>query len=120
MDAQSQAAQAYSLSTTSSSSSTSGPVLPLEMRCRCIDYRNDDGTVGEVAYPINYEELYNLKGRLLTLIDATYTDPQQRKAQKDIVWQALQHWMADIESAAGADPLPVTHHSEGTGQEEAA
>ena len=30
-----------------------------------------------------------LEGELLTLIDATFTDPEQRKAQKDIVKQKI-------------------------------
>lgn len=90
------------------------PVLPYEKRAQRIHYRSDDGAVGEVAYPINYSELYNLKGRLLTLIDATYTDPQQRKAQKNVVWQALQTWFHDIETAGGGEPLGITHHNEGS------
>lgn len=71
--------------------------LPYEQRHWPLQYVTDDDSVGEIRYPINYQELYNLKGRLLTLIDATFTDPAQRKAHKDIVWQTLQHWMADIE-----------------------
>lgn len=49
----------------------------------------------EIAYPMNWDEVYNLKGRLLTLIDATFTDPQQRKAFKDVSWQLLQTWFDD-------------------------
>jgi hypothetical protein len=82
------------------STTTSGaiPTLPLEQRNSPIHYRAADGAAGATAYPINYEELYNLKGRLLTLIDATFTDAQQRKAQKDVVWQVLKSWMDDIEN----------------------
>jgi len=47
------------------------------------------------AHPINYDELYNLKGRLLTLVDATFTDPEQRAAHKTLVWNALRDWMED-------------------------
>lgn len=86
--------------------------LPYERRYEQISYVGDDGNIGEQRFPINFEELYNLKGRLLTLIDATFTDPQQRKAQKDVIWQALQHWMHDIERAAGHEPGGVTHYSE--------
>lgn len=74
-------------------------VLPLERRYGPLNFQNTDGTTGCVAYPINYDELYNLKGRLLTIVDATFTDAQQRKAMKDIVWQTLRAWMTDIESA---------------------
>lgn len=81
-----------------------GPArLPAEKRHSLIAYQNEDGTEGGVAFPINYEELYNLKGRLLTLIDATFTDPEQRKAQKDVVWQAVRQWMDDIERTCGYD-----------------
>ena len=59
---------------------------------------------GSIAYPINWNELYNLKGRLLTLVDATFTDPQQRKAHKDIVWQTLRAWMEDIENGWPSHP----------------
>jgi hypothetical protein len=56
---------------------------------------------GCLAFPVNYEDLRNLKGRLLTLTDATFTDPQQRKAQKDCIWQVLQAWMSDVEHDCG-------------------
>jgi hypothetical protein len=56
---------------------------------------------GEVRYGISYEELYTLKGRLLTLIDATFSEPKQCKAQKDLVWQTLKSWMEGI--ALGAE-----------------
>lgn len=87
-------------------------VRPVEERYRPIQFETADGTVGYRAYPINYEELYNLKGRLLTVIDATFSDPMQRKAQKNVVWQTLQAWMHDIERAAGEEPGPPTLHDE--------
>jgi hypothetical protein len=90
---------------------SSGAVItrPYDERNRAIEFTTPDGTAGCRAYPINYDEVYNLKGRLLTLIDATNGDPRQRKALKDLVWQTLQHWMGDIEQAAGYEPGPVTH-----------
>ena len=87
------------------SSSSAVPTLPYHQRTSAVRYTNADGTVGEVRFPINYEELSNLKGRLLTLIDATYIDPEQRKAQKDVVWQTLRAWMDDIQRAAGYNEL---------------
>lgn len=72
--------------------------LPYDQRHWAIQYANEDGSVGETRYPINYDELYNLKGRLLTLADATFVDPQQRKAFKDLTWQTLQAWMSTIEA----------------------
>lgn len=76
--------------------------LPLERRHEAIKYGDENCVM--VAYPINYDELYNLKGRLLTLVDATFTDPQQRKAQKDLVWLTLRDWMEDVSSGAAAQP----------------
>ena len=39
----------------------------------------------------------NIEGQLLTLVDATFQDPEQRKAQKDmirkIVWGWNQEWV---------------------------
>lgn len=83
--------------------STSGSTitrLPYEQRRHALHYASEDGTVGETRYPINYEEFYNLKGRVLTIVDATFSDPQQRKAMKDVVSQALHGWMRDIEYEA--------------------
>lgn len=95
------------LTTTNPQTSSTAPItLPLSRRNEALNYQSDDGNAGARCYPINYEELYNLKGRLLTVVDATFTDQQQRKAMKDIVWQTLQAWMGDIERAAGYEPHP--------------
>lgn len=80
--------------------------LPLDQKRTAIQYVSADGSTGETRYPVNYEELYNLKGRLLTLMDATFTDREQRKAMKDMVWQTLQAWMKDIETEAMWQPQP--------------
>lgn len=53
---------------------------------------------GEELCSMNWTELYNLKGRLFTLIDASFADPQQRKAFKDVTWSILGDWIGDIES----------------------
>lgn len=92
---------------TSSFNGTTGavPTLSPDHRHAGIRFESPDGSVGEIAYPINYDELYNLKGRLLTLVDATFTDPAQRKAFKDMVWQTLRGWMEDVEQAAVAHPV---------------
>lgn len=66
------------------------------------------------GYAVNYEDLRNLKGRLLTHADATFTDARQRKAQKDCIWQILQAWMDDIKTAAGGESFPPTLHTEET------
>lgn len=85
--------------TTFPSHATRGAVVaprPIEERHWPIHFANDDGTVGACAYPVNYDELYNLKGRLLTLVDATFQDPEQRKAFKDMVWNTLREWMDNL------------------------
>jgi hypothetical protein len=77
-----------------------GPAtLPYEKRNSYIQYESEG--CGEVRHPINWNHVYNLKGRLLTLIDATYTDPEQRKAQKDVVWATLRDWIEGIETEQG-------------------
>jgi hypothetical protein len=93
------------------------PTLPFEQRRWQLRYANDDGTIGATACPINYDEVYNLKGRLLTLVDATLVDPQQRKAFKDLVWQTLRQWYEDVERDCTWQPAQDddTAASEGNG-----
>lgn len=81
------------------------PRLPAHQRHSLLQFIHDSGQVVE-AYPINYEEVYNLKGRLLTLVDATFADPEQRRAHKTLVWGVLQDWMKDIVARSG-DALDV-------------
>ncbi len=52
-------------------------------------------------------QLDNLVGRLLTYIDATYSDQQQRKAHKDIVKQAAYNWFMDASYDFLADGTSV-------------
>jgi hypothetical protein len=54
-------------------------------------------------YGVNWVEFDNLVGRLLTLCDATFTDPQQRKAFKDLVRHAIKEWVASIINGAAED-----------------
>lgn len=60
-----------------------------------LEFNLVDGHAQSCAYPINFDEVYNLKGRLLTLVDATFNDREQRKAFKDMVWSTLREWMED-------------------------
>lgn len=39
-----------------------------------------------------WEAVGHLKGQLLTIADATFSDPEQRKAYKDLVKNTLQDW----------------------------
>lgn len=57
-------------------------------------------------YGINYRELDDLTGKLLTLCDATFTDPVQRKAFKDRVKGDLRDWMQGIMREAQYDANP--------------
>ena len=54
-------------------------------------YKND-GTL-PVTYEVNTYDISNLEGKLLTFIDATVLDKEQRKAQKDIIRQMLWEWI---------------------------
>lgn len=42
---------------------------------------------------IDWQNLRDLEGRLLTYIDATYADKEQREAQKSILKNVLRNWM---------------------------
>jgi len=61
------------------------------------------GSHGKTLYGINWQEVDNLVGRLLTLCDATFTDQVQRKAFKDMVRQHVKEWMAIIVADASYD-----------------
>lgn len=58
---------------------------------------------GNELYGVNWTEFDNLVGRLLTLCDATFTDPVQRKAFKDMVRQHVKEWVNAIAVDAAAD-----------------
>lgn len=45
---------------------------------------------------INYNDSYNLLGRLLTYVDATYSVKEQREAHKGIVKRTVKEWMVDL------------------------
>ena len=45
---------------------------------------------------INYNDSYNLIGRLLTYVDATYQDKEQREAHKGILKRTIKEWMVDL------------------------
>jgi hypothetical protein len=49
---------------------------------------------------IRYEDFRRLQGRLLTYIDATFNDPEQRKAHKDILKSNLYDWEKELHDRA--------------------
>ena len=56
-----------------------------------LDVKNPDGTEwgGKYYGLLSYDAIRNLEGKLLTLIDATFTDKEQRKAMKDVFRRTL-------------------------------
>lgn len=46
---------------------------------------------------INFDELDSLVGQLLTYVDATYTDLEQRKAHKSIIKNIARSWYYECE-----------------------
>lgn len=57
--------------------------------------KDEDGTVrvsDEVDPVVRHEAINGLVGKLLTLVDATFTDVEQRKAQKDLVMKTCWEW----------------------------
>jgi hypothetical protein len=63
----------------------------------------DEGPLATELYGLNWEEFDQLTGRLLTLCDATFTDPVQRKAFKDMVRQHIKEWVTACIVNASAD-----------------
>ena len=70
-----------------------------------IEQLGSDGepATGEERYGVNWTDFDQLTGRLLTLCDATFTDPVQRKAFKDMVRQHIKEWVNGIAVDAAAD-----------------
>lgn len=48
------------------------------------------------AVKITYEESGYLLGRLLTLVDATFQDQNQREAHKSLVRREVKDWMVNL------------------------
>lgn len=67
--------------------------------CRTTSARERAHQQGEVYSPLNgrqpifallgYDDIRSLEGKLLTIVDASFSDQQQRKAVKDLVRNAL-------------------------------
>lgn len=63
----------------------------------------DEGPATEELYGLAWPEFDQLTGRLLTLCDAAFTDPVQRKAFKDMVRQHIKEWVTACIINASAD-----------------
>lgn len=59
---------------------------------------NSVGTSGKTGLVVSPGELDRLVGRLLTIIDATYTDVKQREASKTLFRSTIWDWFNGIES----------------------
>lgn len=57
---------------------------------------------------VSFNELRVLLGQLLTHIDATYTDREQREAQKSLTKNIVNEWMREIYAHS------VEHNSDGS------
>lgn len=73
-----------------------------------VDYRRTAHEEGKVHSALNgrlplfallsYEDIRSLEGRLLTIMDASFTDREQRKAAKDLVRNAIWFdWVANLD-----------------------
>lgn len=47
---------------------------------------------GEVVYILGAHSVGNLEGKILTITDASVSDPEQRKALKDLFRQTIWDW----------------------------
>ena len=64
------------------------------------------------ALIMDYKDFQNLMGKLLTYVDATFSDPEQRKAHKDIVKNTL--WSIEREMRDRAIQSVDAHTGEKT------
>jgi hypothetical protein len=78
------------------------------------------GFVLEVTYPgenegwggnyyglVKYDSLRNLEGKILTIIDASFQDKEQRKAVKDIFRRTFWFDWVEYSIYKGKDSMPV-------------
>lgn len=81
--------------------------IRVSLNGKLISVSSDDPAAKEgwnrELYGVNWSEFDNLVGRLLTLADATFTDPTQRKAFKDLIRQHIKEWVQDIMLEAARD-----------------
>lgn len=56
-------------------------------------YNSQEVTAEFCTYELKTYDISELEGKLLTHIDATFSDVQQRKAQKDIIRSLIWNWI---------------------------
>ncbi len=54
----------------------------------------------EIVYVHRSWAIGNLEGQILTFIDASFTDPVQRKAIKDLISPAIWRWASDSDMSS--------------------
>jgi hypothetical protein len=74
---------------------SSGRSATLRMFCY-VEVKEDQMPDGRVTVAINYVEVRNLVGRLLTLNDAANVDPVRREATKTLLKQTVYGWLDDM------------------------
>lgn len=84
------------------------PIEPKDPKQRKAEWAQafEDGA----AVAIDFSHAEELVGRLLTIIDATYTDPEQRRAQKRIVKSEVYDWMHDHYAYQHPDKYDAAGH----------
>jgi len=76
---------------------------------------NEDGTEwgGNYYGMVTHENLKNLEGKILTLIDASFQDKEQRKAVKDIARRTFWFDWVEFSVYRGKSDMPVGMPHEG-------
>ena len=74
-----------------------------------MECKNPDGTEwgGNYYGMVSHDSLQNLEGKILTLIDASYQDKEQRKAVKDIFRRTFWFDWVEHNVYKGKDSMPV-------------
>lgn len=70
---------------------------------------------GSERYAVNWLQFDQLMGRILTIVDASFAEPEQRSAVKGLVRGSIKGWVQDIAESALADEASAKGaSSEGT------
>lgn len=57
---------------------------------------------------LHYDEIRNLEGKILTIIDASFTDVKQREAVKSLIRESIWYrWAGSLEIQNRESDLPV-------------
>lgn len=74
-------------------SSETGGFDPIAIACYSEFTAHEEGYIQNGVWPIiKAEDFKHLEGKLLTIVDATFSDPKQREAFKAVVKSELREW----------------------------